>query len=56
MRVRECQKCAVITETFEVSQDDFMSLKIASERLQGLKMAMKDSSWVYTDSKKEELN
>ena len=56
MRVRECQKCAVITETFEMSHDDFMSLKIASEKLRDLKLAIKDGSWVYTTNIKEELN
>jgi hypothetical protein len=56
MRVRQCQKCAIITETFEVSQDDFMSLKIASEKLRDLKLAIKDGSWVYTNNIKEELN
>ena len=54
MRLRECQKCTVITETFEVSQDDFMTLKSESKKLQDLKMAIKDKSWVYTDNKQDE--
>lgn len=53
MRIRECEECSYVFETYEISGEDFICLYRDSNKLLNLKSAIDDSMWSYKDVSEE---